>query len=251
MFADTLKKRPGYKMIRATSIDNTYLNANYLNNMKSYDDNKYRQEVLGEFVDIDSERVYTEFKPDRHIKTVNYDHGAEIHVGMDFNRSPLCWEIAHLVDDHLFIFDQIIIETEATTFDACQTLLSKFPGKHIVVYPDASCRHCTTAGGAYGSMSDMDILVEHGLDVVCPRKNPNIVDRIEAVQEAFRADKITIDPRCQELIDSLLNTAYMPGTRVPKKARKNKEVGEHPSDALGYLVYFCQMVTGITVAHWG
>ncbi len=254
MFANPKKKRKGYTMIPATSMDNPYNPASYYEELAKYDDDKYQQEVLGHFVSVGSERVYTEFDVKRHIKDWEYVPDMELHVGMDFNRSPLCWVISQKTSDGVFhVFDQIFIESEATTVAAKEQLIEKYPNHVIYAYPDASCRFANTA--ATGAQSDMEILIREEfsgqrLHVSAPCKNPPVVERIEALQAMLRNDRLFISPNCEECIESMSNTAYKPGTRMQKKSKSGKLTGEHFADAVGYMAYMCQSGGGITEIPW-
>ena len=231
------KRKPKYESIKAQSMDNVYLPEDYLEMFEGMDDASYRQECLGEYVNTGEARVYTEYDPDRHDIEWEYIPGAEIHVGCDFNVSPMSWVIAQEYKGALYLFDELFIKDNATTFAACEELKNRYPESAIYAYPDATSKLRRTTGKVV--TSDLDMMKDSGLICILPGgKNPPIAERIERVQHRFRNDKIFIGSKCECLKESLLGTVYMPTDRKPKKSKGvDGEVGEHPTDALGYMIY--------------
>lgn len=249
-FIDPVKRRKGYEVIRATTLDNVYNPAEYIKFMEDYDDEKYRQEVLGEFIESGFGRVYTEFRQERHCVPCKYDPDREVYVGADFNRSPLCWVLCHYYDDQdqFQQFGELVIKKEATTHEACENLLSQFDVKQVTVFPDASCRSRNTSG--LGTESDLEVIQSYGFDVVVLNCNPRVPERVEAVQERFRRGGYLIDPSCECTIHALNRTTYMPGSRMVRKTKKPGDIGEHPADAIGYLVYAWDKYSAISEIPW-
>lgn len=249
-FIDPAKRREGYEVIRATTLDNSFNPSDYIKFMSCYDDERYRQEVLGEFIESGFGRVYTEFRAEKHVLPQKYRDGMEVYVGADFNRSPLCWVLTQYDEekDVFRQFGELVIKKEATTHEACEQLLSQFQANQCIVFPDASCRSHTTSG--LGTESDLEVIQSYGLDVVVPNANPFVKERIEAVQERFRRGGYLIAPCCECTIQALNRTTYMPGSRAVRKSKKAGDIGEHPTDALGYLVYSWDKYNAVEGVSW-
>lgn len=217
---------------------NTKLPDHYGKRMKStYDPVMYRIEVEGEFVLGVQGRLYSDFS-EEHVVPWKYDPNLDIHVGCDFNTAPMAWCVSQVdpQTQEIHVFDEIFIEMDATTEDACALVKSKYPKHNIYVYPDASCKRVTSS--SKGTQGDYTILQRHGFSVELPSgKNPFIHERVESVQKRFREMTLFIDPRCENLLHSLFHTEPIPGMRKPAKSKTPGAIGEHPTDALGYLVY--------------
>lgn len=230
-------RKPGYRLIRATSYDNTELPEMTRAFLENKEGDSYDREVLGLWVPRGSNRCYTEFDPSGHVSDrFDFDPKFPIYLGCDFNRSPLAWEMVQIVGDNMFVFDELFIEVEATTLRACVAVRDRYPKSKIYAYPDYSAGNRSTRE-VLGIESDIDIMEKEGIGIIAPfKKNPAQADRIEAVQKRLRERKLIVHSRCSKLRHSLLSTMYKPNTREIAKAKKPKVIAEHPSDALGYLV---------------
>lgn len=234
---DGPKKVDDYRFIHATSYDNLSTGSAYKERLaKRYKGSDFDREILGLFTPRQSDRCYTEFKPDVHIKEWEYDPTLPIYLGCDFNRSPLCWVLGQFSGEDLYIFDELFIEREATTIQACNIVRGKYPKSYLYAYPDISAKFTSTAS-VMGITNDVEVMESQGIEVVLAfSKNPIHAERIEAVQERFRENRLFISAACEKLRHSLLSTMYKPGERKIAKTKKAASVAEHPSDALGYLV---------------
>lgn len=230
------KAKKGYEMIRAQTFDNKSLPETYFDMLEGLEDAMYRQEVLGEFVSSGDTRIYSEYDPNIHDDNFEYIPGLEIRIGCDFNVSPMCWVIGQEYQGKIHIFDEIFIKDNATTYAACQEVLKKYPNSSIYAYPDATAKLRRTTGKVV--TSDLNVMTEAGFKCTLPGgKNPPVAERIERVQRRFRDKRLFIGASCDYLKESLLGTTYNPGDRKPKKSKEAHDVGEHPTDALGYLIY--------------
>lgn len=247
-FEDPDTRRPNHEQVNATTYDNmAFLPQHYRELIECYDEQTLEQEVMGRYVMPGESRLYSEFDPNRHVRGWRYVEGMELHVGCDFNVAPMCWVISQVTPNReghpvFNVFDTIWIEREATTADACGELRARYPNHSIYVYPDTSCKRRTTSG--LGVFSDYELLKESGFEVIMPPnyKNPFVQDRVELVQKALREERLLVDPCCKELIHSFVNTRSLHGMRKPVKSyRKGADdkvpIGEHPTDAAGYLVW--------------
>lgn len=240
-------KAPGYAHYHASLLDNRFLPDDYKIRAKSGRQGAdYEREILGLWTPVGSNRCYTEYDELRHDTRWTYQENLPLHVGCDFNRSPLCWEICqHDENGNMHFFDEIYIPSEATTIMASDDLLARYPGAKIAVWPDIAGTHETTASG---NMSDVEILQKSGFEVMlCANKNPLQSERVEAMQKRLRRDALLIcRERCPRLVTSMLTTNYQPGIRKIKKTKGlgTEVTGEHPSDAAGYHVYWYDVGEG-------
>lgn len=196
------------------------------------DERTYKQEYEAQFVDY-AGRIYYAFD-DHNIQDMqfNVDERTPVHVGMDFNISPLCAVIAHQHTGGIHIFDELeIFGTDTETM--AKELQQRYPGRRIVCYPDASgAQRRTSAGGR----TDHIILKNCGFQLKVGSVNPSIKDRIASVNSACKnvegTSRLTISPKCTKTINALRKHVYTEGTRTPEK---NSGL-DHLNDALGYMI---------------
>jgi PBSX family phage terminase large subunit len=229
---DSTEKR----LLRAKTTDNYHLPQDYIETMRS----QYPAELIdayinGEFTNLTSGTVYTQF--DRTLNdTSSQDDGvSDIHIGIDFNVGAMSAVVclvkdqkAYAVAEHIGLFD---------TPELVQVLEAQYKGRRVYVYPDA-------AGNARKSVnaseSDIKLLRQAGFNVRANSKNPGVMDRVNSLNSLFcNADSIrrcfvnTIN--CPKLTKALEQQSYDESTRMPDKKNGHDNNG---IDAIGYLVAY-------------
>ena len=162
-----------------------------------------------------------------------------IHVGVDFNLDPISAVCSVIRGDTMFIFDEIQIYG-SNTDELCEEIMTRYPGKKIVCYPDPSCvARRTSAGGR----TDLSILQNNGFVCKVLKKHAPIRDRVNSVNSKFlnanNERKLFISPKCKNLLNTLTKQVYKEGTSVPDKSQNL----DHLGDALGYMVNFLYPIT--------
>ena len=104
----------------------------------------------------------------------------------------------------------------------------------LVVIPDAASRQRTTTNAAE---SDLSLLRKGGFAVKTQSANPQIADRVNAVNVLLLADRLKVHNRCKYLIKSLEQQTY------DKSGKPTKGIGglddiSGPVDALGYGITY-------------
>jgi hypothetical protein len=197
------------------------------------DERTYKQEYLAEFVSI-TNIIYYAFGDDNVKEMPAPDPRTPLHIGMDFNVDPGCAVVAVQTKDGYHVFDEIEIYG-TNTHEMIAEIETRYPSRKKYVYPDASgSQRRSSANG----ITDHIILKNAGYQLCVGSINPAVSDRIAAVNSAFRsADgtiRLTIDPKCRKLLDSIRKHTYKENTRQPAK-----DTGyDHFNDALGYLVNY-------------
>jgi len=218
-----------FKVIRAKTSDNKFVPDSYV---KSLED-QYTPELLkayleGEFVNLTSGSVYNYF--DRDIHTSNregYNFGMTLHIGQDFNVGGCCSVVCGVEGNAAYVIDEF---TSKDTYQIVENIKEKYPGHHIVVYPDAS----GSANKTSSSMSDIDILYKAGFEINVPRKNGAVKDRINAVQNKLSKNTLYIDRKCLSVTKALEQQVY-DKNGVPEKSGGAATVDDW-NDALGYFI---------------
>ena len=235
-----------YGAIFAAPFENRHLvgrNPSYYEHLRnSYSEAEYRQEVLGEYVTGDQNRVYSSFEPGEHLTVTERKLCLPLLWAFDFNVDPMCSIVAQRDGDQLIVLDELVIRRSGTE-EMCLEFANRF-GDHpqpVKIFGDASGNARSTKGG-----SDYDIvrrtltgLLVSQFSFTIPKQNPRVLDRVALVNTRLKtaagAVRLKIDSRCTELIKDLQQMRFKDGTSVLEKASDPER--SHLSDALGYLVW--------------
>jgi hypothetical protein len=197
------------------------------------DERTYKQEFEASFETYENV-IYWAFGTENiELAAPVFDEKEVLHVGCDFNTSPISAVVCIKRGDVGHIVDEIEI-FNSNTNELVDELRTRYPKNPITVYPDASgARRQTSSQG----ISDHIILQNAGFRVVTGRINPPVVDRISAVNSRLlnsnKLRRLFINKKCRKMIESLTKMSFKEGTRVP-----NKDSGyDHLCDALGYMIW--------------
>jgi len=202
---------------------------------KDLDERTFRQEYEASF-ETYSGQIYYNFDTKVNVKpfTDDLDKHKVLYIGCDFNVNPISAGVAVLKDNGMHFIDEIVIYG-SNTDELVEEIKNRYPDKKILIYPDpAGAQRKTSANGR----TDISILQNAGFIVKHRKKHPAVRDRINAVNSALKSSgnvvKITIDPKCKQIIDGLQKQTYKEGTQIP-----DKDSGyDHMNDAIGYMIEF-------------
>ena len=224
------KKTDEFRIVRATSMDNKFLPEGYVETLKaSYDEKIYAQEVLGQFVNIQSGRIYYGFDRAAHVKKIDRHNGFPIVIGMDFNVNPMTAVIANVYNDTVHVFDEIYL-SDSNTNQMAEYIKQRY-GTNVQIIPDATGKALKTSSRGY---SDHEILRQYGFNVA-GGSNPFRIDRYNTCNNLFEKRRVLIDEKCVKLIRDLEQVTYKDGTNLPDTKDSTLT---HISDALGYLCWW-------------
>jgi hypothetical protein len=209
---------------------------------ESYDERFFRQEVLGEYINLDGGRVYTAFTGRDHVEQLRPDPRLPLCWALDFNVDPMSSVIAQIGREMVFVLDEIVLR-RGTTQEACREFLDRYPRHEagVLVYGDASGHAQQTTGA-----SDYALIREYFLaysdvraEYRTPRSNPLIRERVNLVNRKLRSAAgnigLKVDPKCKELIRDFEEVLFKDnGTQIDKDRDRSRT---HLSDALGYLLW--------------
>ena len=200
----------------------------------------FRQEFEGTFENYQG-AVYFNFHPVDNVVKRQIDWEKPLHIGMDFNVSPMSACVAQIEKEKIYIVDEVVIYG-SNTDEMCQELKNRYGTRmKIFIYPDpASRQRKTSAGGR----TDLSILQNAGFEVKVKHRHPAVRDRINAVNSKLKDSNgkryIFVSNSCKIVIKGLTRQTYKEDTNIP-----NKEDGfDHMNDALGYMIdYIKPLVT--------
>ncbi len=201
---------------------------------RDLDSRRFEQEYEAKFIQ-DNQIIFYAFSEDNIVeKPILPELRTPLHIGMDFNISPMSAVIAQKNKDDIHVFDEIEI-WGSNTYEMVKEIKNRY-GDHrqMYVYPDASgASRSTNSQG----VSDHIILQNNGFKLVTKNINPPVSEAIASVNSRLRSHSgeihLTIDPKCKTLRDCLIKHSYKEGTKIPDKTTGY----DHMTDALRYLVH--------------
>jgi hypothetical protein len=226
---DLLVKASTYSNLKNLPID-------FIDTLKAeYSDELFEAYVNGEFTNLASGTVYTEFDRTLNDTAMEDDFSSDLHIGIDFNVTAMS-AVVHLVKDqctyaiaeHTDLFD---------TPELIQVLTDTYQGRNIICYPDS-------AGTARKSMdansSDIKLLKQAGFKVRANNKNPAIMDRVNGLNSMFcnavgHRRAFVNTNKCPKYTSALEQQAYDENTKMPDKKNGHDNKG---IDAAGYFHAF-------------
>lgn len=224
------EKDDSKRLIRAKTTDNKHLPKAYIDQLyKQYPDALIQAYIDGEFVNLNSSSVYSEFDRNKHHTSETIQDGDVLHIGMDFNVGKMSCVVHVLRDDKPRAVQEYtdILDTPAMI----SHLKNHHAGHKIIVYPDASGNSRKSVNA---SESDISLLRQAGFNVFVNNKNPRVKDRIMSMNALFKSGDYLVNvDRCPVLVESLEKQAY------DKNGEPDKTGGfDHVNDAAGYCIVY-------------
>jgi len=192
------------------------------------DEVSFNQDVMCDFAEVRG-KIFKNWK-EQYIRNVQYDKSKPLYIGMDFNYDPMTAIIAHKVGDSFHIFDEIYLRYSETE-EVCEEIKARYGLPGMFIFPDASGGAASAVGGK--SRTNHKILKKHFGDCLKHQsKNPPVLDTINEVNELLRQGRITISPKCKNLIKTMDNYSWKEGSNQP-----DKNGYDHMADCMRYLVH--------------
>lgn len=229
------------KLIKGKTKWNPFLPSDYISNLEArYPKNLLASYLEGEFVNLEGNIVYVEF--DRNLNTTDrtlsdFAPNAILHIGVDFNNNKTCGVVNVIEGGLVYTVDEMT--SQKNTRALCEEIHSRFPGRMIYIYPDASGRQHT----ANADQSNIQILKEAGFQVYAHAKNPRVSNRVASANAMFCNAKnerrwfVNIK-KCPVLVKSLEQQKYKNG-----EPEKKNDI-DHCPDAQTYMIWYRFPITG-------
>ena len=202
---------------------------------------EFNQEFLCQFEFSDDLLVYRNYSEVVNLRQdIPIPPDATLHIGLDFNVSPMSAEIGIAYKDGLYVFDEIAINNSNTEQMAVE-ILNRYPNRKILIHPDQSGRSRKTS-----SVTDTDftILRKFKLNIFeRPGGNLPVLEGVRNVnmmlKNAAGQTSLYVHPRCKILRRGLKTLRYKEGTSIVDE----KNYAEHATACLRYLCnYFAPYV---------
>ena len=194
------------------------------------DERTFRQEFLATFETFEGVVAY-KFSREHNIKTLANPDTRTLHIGMDFNTSPVTAAVYVQQGKEMYQIDEVHM-LNSNTAEMAQEISRRYPNSQIICYPDpAGQQRKTSASGA----TDFTILRNAGFEVKAPRAHNLVRDRINSYNARLCSSDgirhLFIDSKCKYTIESLEKFCYKEGTQVPDKG-----TWDHMFDAASYCI---------------
>ena len=228
------KRDPEWQSFKYTTLEGGQVLQSEIDQAKNdLDERTFQQEYLATFITY-AGIIYYNFDRNKNIIETFSNNSTTLHIGLDFNVSPICAVVAVIENDSIYVVDEIQIYSSNTN-EMVEEIKNRYKNNHTVIYPDPSARQRKTSAGG---QTDLSILINAGFDVKCRNKAPLVRDRINAVNSKLKnsngKNSLFVLKSCKNVIKSLERQIYKEGTHVP-----DKDSGfDHFNDALGYLVEY-------------
>lgn len=220
----------GWTSYQFTTLDGGHVPQSEIDSAKlDLDERTFNQEYMARFVNY-SGVIYYGFSREQSVNKSELQPKHLI-IGMDFNLDPMSAVVMMRQGDHLHVIDEIVM-FGSNTDEMVSEINARYRGSSVTIYPDpASRQRKTSAGGR----TDLSILQNAGFDVKVRKAHSPVRDRINAVNARLLSTdghrRLTVDPKCKKVIESLERHTYKEGTSQPEK-----DGFDHMNDALGYAV---------------
>jgi hypothetical protein len=246
--SDSLKKL--YQLVSVSSLENVYSSEEYLESLQAnYNDELYKQEILGLFVNVTEGLVYKYFDRRRHTlrgedtQLIEYDRNQPLLLTFDFNYNPAICLAAQVRNNEVHFFKEwFLLDSDVweLTNQVAQWIEKTGIPPEIQIFGDATGRART----ASSRLSSWDIVFE-GLDHLCQygrghlrrrftNSNPYVQNRIHSVNLLFQKNRCFLSyDHCTNLIKDFEQVTW-DDQGINKTENKLRS---HLSDAAGYLIH--------------
>lgn len=245
------KDTPGWRSWQETTISGGWVSEEEIEAARAdMSEKQFNQEFNATFETYEN-RVAWSFEREQNVRTPPIDLDSRvIHIGLDFNVSPITATIGLKVAETMYIVDEIQMYS-SNTDELVEEIKNRYPSSKIFVYPDPSgSRKQTSSSGR----SDHIILSNAGFLVKAPRKHDPVRDRINATNARLRdangKSHIFISPNCKHLIESLEKFTYKPNTQIPDKDSGYDHFFDSFSYKIAYLWPIKRPMQTNTIQRW-
>ena len=252
-FEGKRRGKPGYRHTISSTTYDGFVDPEAVDDLAATMDEKmFRQQILGQYVSFEGQIHYNynrEFNRTKEtfieglsFKTEYDASRGPVALFMDFNVNPMTGGLAQaqVINGEIFIsvFDEIFIPNSNTQefLDEAKVRFKKWkiPESQVIVYPDPAGKARSTTG-----RSDYYIIKDlNKFKLKARAAHPAVSDRINAVNRLICDNTgkrhIFINPRCENLNQTMEQHRYKDGTNLPDKTTGL----DHMADGFGYWIEF-------------
>jgi len=228
---DGARKTKAVSLFRGRTCDNIFLpDGYYLSLLEDYggkDNPLAKQELFGQFTNLQAGAVYWAFNRDIHVQPCKLDEAFPVFAGQDFNIDNMAGCYVQYRDGTFYVTKENILDHYGANTDSAASVICKdlLPKYRVSLIPDSTGKaRKTSASGR----TDHEIMRSYGLDIPRGVRNPFIRDRQNTLNNHMKKNNLIIDPSCKELIKEMETLS----------SRDKEGDKAHVSVSLGYVTYF-------------
>ena len=238
-FCYELSRKQSTHLITAKTWDNTFLPLDYVHSLVeqyggSIVNGEYvintplaKQEILGEFVNLQAGAVYSLFERGINVLPCQLNKQYPVYVGIDFNIDCMNMTYNQFIGGKIYCCKEVsLTNRDANTLDAGKRIITDLSsqGYNVIVVPDSTGKARKTASSS--SKSDHQILRDLGLRLA-DTHNPLIRDRQNNLNIKFHKKEVVVDTSCNTVIKEIETLS----------SRDTEGNVAHASVTLGYVVW--------------
>jgi Terminase large subunit, T4likevirus-type, N-terminal len=217
----------------------------------SYNDRFYKQEALGEYLNVFAGQAYYSFSREAQVRELKFHPHESLWWALDFNVNPLCSVIGQTYNGIVRVLDEMILPN-SNTLAACEEFMERtkpyFTGTPVAVYiyGDASGggRHTSATRTDWQIVKDFFGRYPERFQVQfrIPSANGPVKDRINCVNSVLLNHagqrRMVLHTSCKELGKDFEQLAWKtdPNGNPLVELDKRDPARSHVSDALGYMI---------------
>ena len=207
-----IDQKEGHRAYIGSTLKNKHLPAQYVQDLtNSLPPQLLEQYLNGIAVNLSTGLAHPTFTDDNISETAERQQ-LPVHIGMDFNVSPMAWVAGHQIGEQIHIFDELYIDDFALVDDAMVAIKAKgWLDGTVVYHPDKAAKQRSTTGDAeYTVITQLSN--EWGINYSGDPygANPPINNRINNLSRLIcngaGLRNFIVHPRCTHLISDLRNT---------------------------------------------
>lgn len=250
------REDPDVTIFKSTYLQNKFLPPSYVKELlkfKETDYDYYRVYALGDWGKLDTGgEVYKGFKPEIHVKDLEYDPSLPLHLSFDENVNPyLTCLIIQGEDRSVRVIDEITLKSPQNNLAFTLTEFKRRYPNHkegVFFYGDATSKKEDTKlekGRNFYTLI-REGLIEYNPVNRVPSSNPSVFTRTLFIDSIFRGivegPQILISPRARNTVEDLKYVKQASDGSKLKEKKKDPKTGVpyepygHTSDALEYFV---------------
>ncbi len=225
-----VNEHPEYKMVKAATRENPYLDEAYIQSLvDSYPTALVDAYLEGEFVNLNSTTVYNCYDRTLNNSSEEIRNGEPLFIGCDFNVGETAATVYVKRGKEWHAVAELSKKLDVTTL--AEAIKDRWPNHPITMYPDSSG---TQRSNVNSSISAIATLEQAGFGIRAKRKNPDIRDRVLAMNKALQTNKVFINyNNCPVTARCLEQQSY------DKKGDPDKRSGhDHQNDATTYPIAY-------------
>ena len=228
--------KPDRRLIKAATTENPYLPEGFIESLyQNYEANLIASYIQGDFTNLSNTTVYHPYDRDRHFTDEVIREDDRVFVGVDFNVGAcFCVCFVRRGDEFHAVAEYHPRDTPAVIECLLENLAANHAKNGLIVIPDASARQRTTTNAA---VSDLALLRKAGIETKTFSSNPQIQDRVNAMNVLLLSQRLKVSSACPFLMKSLETQAY-DKTGKPTKGIGGVDDVSGPVDAAGYAISY-------------